>query len=48
MLDPTAGPTKYRDVIEIKSADHRTLTSSALGADGKWVQFGVTHYRRVK
>lgn len=42
------GTTRYRDVIEIKSPDHRTLTSSALGPDGNWVQFGVSNYRRVK
>jgi hypothetical protein len=48
MMDPAdKSKMKYRDVIEIKSADHRTLTSSAF-MDGKWVQFGVTNYRRAK
>jgi hypothetical protein len=37
---------KYRDVIEFKSDDHRTLTSNAQGKDGKWQQFMTAHYRR--
>jgi hypothetical protein len=40
--------TKYQDVIEIKSADHRVLTSRALGPDGTWNQFVTAHYHRVK
>jgi hypothetical protein len=47
MMDPTKGNTKYRDVIEFKSADHRTLTSSAL-VDGKWQQFMTADYRKRK
>lgn len=47
MMDPTKGEMRYRDVIEFKSADHRTLTSSAL-VDGKWVQFVTANYRRTK
>lgn len=47
MMDPSGPPGKYRDVIEIKSADQRTLTSSGF-MDGKWVQFGVSTYRRTK
>jgi hypothetical protein len=38
--------SNYRDVIEFKSDDHRTLTSHAQGADGKWQQFMTAHYRR--
>lgn len=45
MKDPTKGNMKYRDVIEIKSADHRTLTSSVLD-DGKWVKIVSANYRR--
>jgi hypothetical protein len=38
--------TKYRDVIEFHSDDHRTLTSYALGEDGKWLPFMTAHYWR--
>lgn len=47
MMDPEAGMMKYRDVIEFKSNNHRTLTSSAY-QDGQWVQFVKADYRRVK
>lgn len=39
---------KYRDVIELRSDDHRILTSSVLGDDGSWTQFMTAHYRRTK
>lgn len=38
---------KYRDIITLESADHRTLTSRALGEDGNWTEFMTAHYRRV-
>jgi len=45
----TPGKTaQYRDVIELKNADHRILTSHILGEDGKWNCFMTAHYRRVK
>ncbi len=48
MADPASKEkVKYHDVIEFKSDDHRTLTSSAY-MDGKWVQFLTANYRRVK
>jgi len=37
---------RMQDVIEIKSDDHRVLTSRMLGDDGKWLQFMEAHYRR--
>jgi hypothetical protein len=39
---------KYQDIIEIKSDDHRTLSSRTLGDDGKWTHFMTAHYRRTK
>lgn len=36
----------YKDVIEVKSDDHRVMTSHALGEDGQWHQFMTAHYRR--
>lgn len=47
MMDPAGGTAMYRDVIEIKSENHRTLSSFAR-VDGKWVQFGSANYRRQK
>lgn len=38
--------TKYKDVIEFKSDDHRVLTSHLLTDDGQWQQFMTAHYRR--
>lgn len=37
---------KYRDVIEFKSDDQRTLTSHMLDADGKWHVIMTASYRR--
>lgn len=45
--DPTK-QAKYQDIIEIKSDDHRTLSSRCLGDDGKWTHFMTAHYRRTQ
>ncbi len=47
MSDP-GKMAKFRDIIEIKDDDERTLTSRALGDDGKWHQFMSATYRRKK
>jgi hypothetical protein len=44
-------PTKtalYHDTLEIKSADHRTLTSSLQNPDGTWTTFMRVDYHRAK
>lgn len=40
--------TKYQDIMEFKTDDHRILSSQWLGDDGRWVGFMTAHYRRVK
>ena len=37
---------KYKDVLEVVSSDHRTLTSHLLGDDGQWKTFMTAHYHR--
>jgi hypothetical protein len=38
--------TKYKDIIEFVSSDHRIMTSQILGDDGNWLQFMTAHYQR--
>lgn len=40
--------SKYQDIIEFKSDDHRVLTSRTLGEDGQWHEFMIAHYHRKK
>ncbi|MGN2392183.1 DUF1579 family protein [Pelomicrobium sp. G1] len=35
-------------MIELKSDDHRVLTSHSLDDDGRWHHFMTAHYRRKK
>ncbi|MBW4661226.1 MAG: DUF1579 domain-containing protein [Drouetiella hepatica Uher 2000/2452] len=37
---------KYKDVIEVKSDNHRVLTSHMLRDDGQWQHFMTAHYWR--
>lgn len=39
---------KYKDVYELKSHDHKVLTSWMQGSDGVWTEFMTADYRRVK
>jgi hypothetical protein len=38
--------TKYQDIIEFVSNDHRILKSQILGDDGNWNHFMTAHYKR--
>lgn len=46
--DANGSTALYRDVIEIKSDDHRTMTSAMQNDDGTWTQFLQAHYHRQK
>ena len=37
---------KFRDVIEIISPDHRTLSSHLQDEEGRWSRFMLAHYHR--
>ena len=40
--------SKYQDIIEFRSDDHRLLRSQVLQKDGTWNHFMTAHYRRKK
>ncbi len=47
MANPMTGKlAKCKDVMELKSNNHRVLTSYILGEDGKWTQFMTMESRR--
>lgn len=39
---------KYQDIIEMKSENHRVMTSQVQGPDGEWTQFMTANYHRKK
>jgi Protein of unknown function (DUF1579) len=40
--------TKYQDIIEFVSPDHRIMTSKILEENGNWLEFMTAHYRRQR
>ena len=38
---------KYRDIVELKSDDHRILKSHMLKDDGEWQEFMTMEFRRI-
>lgn len=42
------GMARYKDVVELRSDDHRVLTSYRLGDAGQWSEIMRADYRRVK
>ena len=47
-MSPEPAMAKYKDVVEFKSNDHRTLTSFIQGTDGQWQQIMTANYHRTK
>lgn len=39
--------TRYKDVIELKDDNYRTLTARMLRSNGEWLELMTTHYRRA-
>jgi hypothetical protein len=47
-MDGDGTTTRFKDVLELKSDDHRVLTGHMLGADGTWRQLMAAEYRRQR
>ena len=47
-FDGSGKTARYQDVITVKDADHRTLTSRVQCEDGRWTEFMSASYRRRK
>jgi hypothetical protein len=47
-MTPEGGMAQYKDVVELKSDDHRLLTSYLLTPDGEWQKIMSAEYRRKK
>ena len=39
--------TTYREVLEIRDADHKVMRSMNMGPDGEWFEFAHAKYRRT-
>jgi hypothetical protein len=40
--------SRFREVLEVRSKDHKVFSSSMEGEDGKWTTFMTIDYRRAK
>ena len=40
--------SQFKEVLELKSPDHKVFTSSIQGEDGKWTRVMTINYRRTK
>jgi hypothetical protein len=45
-MEGDGSTAKYKDVIELKSDDHRVLTAHVLKKNGTWERFMTAEYRR--
>jgi hypothetical protein len=38
--------SKFKEVLELNDANHKTYTSSIMGEDGKWMTMFTSHSKR--